>query len=41
MQDKIARAMIRNDKNLLIGLNSFEQSILKEYEIKPGNTFSY
>jgi len=31
--------MIRDDKNILIGLNAFEQSILKEYDIKPGNTF--
>ena len=28
------RAMIRNDKNVLIGLNAFEQTILKEYEIR-------
>jgi hypothetical protein len=38
-QNKIAKAMIRGNKNILIGLNAFEQSILKEYEIKPGNTF--
>jgi hypothetical protein len=38
-QDKIARAMIRDDMNILIGLNVFEQSILKEYDIKLGNTF--
>lgn len=38
-QDKIVKAMIRDDKNTLIGLNVFEQSILKEYDIKPGNTF--
>ena len=37
-QDKIFRAMTRDDKNAFIGLNSFEQSILKEYDIKPGNT---
>jgi hypothetical protein len=30
--------MDRDDKNLLIGLNAFEQSILKEYDIKSGNT---
>jgi hypothetical protein len=38
-QNKIAKAMIRGNKNVLIGLNAFEQSILKEYEIKAGNTF--
>ena len=38
-QDKIVRAMIRDDKNILIGLNAFEQSILKEYDIKAGNNF--
>jgi hypothetical protein len=37
-QNKIAKSMIRGNKNILIGLNTFEQSILKEYEIKPGNT---
>jgi hypothetical protein len=36
-QDKILRAMARDGKNILIGLNAFEQSILKEYGIKPGN----
>jgi hypothetical protein len=39
IQDKIARAMTKANKNILIGLNAFEQSILKEYDIKPGNTF--
>ncbi len=37
-QDKIVKAMIRGDKNVLIGLNAFEQSILNEYDIKAGNT---
>ena len=38
-QDKIVRGMIRNEKSALIGLNAFEQSILKEYGIKSGNSF--
>jgi hypothetical protein len=37
-QDKVFRAMDRDDKNMLIGLNAFELSIFKEYDIKPGNT---
>ena len=31
--------MVQNEKNVLVGLNSFEQSLLSEYGIKPGNTF--
>ena len=38
-QDKIVRGITRNEKSTLIGLNAFEQSILKEYGIKSGNTF--
>lgn len=38
-QDKIVRAMVQNEKNVLVGLNAFEQSLLEEYEIKAGNTF--
>lgn len=38
-QDKIVRAMVQNEKNVLVGLNSFEQSLLREYDIRPGNTF--
>tara|TARA_B110000014_G_scaffold262730_1_gene257403 strand:+ start:2132 stop:2866 length:735 start_codon:yes stop_codon:yes gene_type:complete len=38
-QDKIVRGITRNEKSILIGLNAFEQSILKEYGIKSGNTF--
>jgi hypothetical protein len=38
-QDKIVSGMIRNEKSTLIGLNAFEQSILKEYGIKSGNIF--
>ena len=38
-QDKILQGMFRNEENILIGLNAFEQSILSAYEIKNGNTF--
>jgi hypothetical protein len=38
-QNKIIRGMYNNPKNVYIGLNKFEQSLLKEYDIKPGNTF--
>jgi hypothetical protein len=38
-QDKIVRGMFKNEVNVLVGLNAFEQSLLSEYGIKPGNTF--
>ena len=38
-QGKIVRGMVQNDKNVLVGLNSFEQSLLRAYDIRPGNTF--
>ncbi|QPJ64693.1 MAG: hypothetical protein G3M78_04520 [Candidatus Nitrohelix vancouverensis] len=38
-QNKIVRGMVQNDQNAYVGLNKFEQSLLKEYDIKPGNTF--
>ena len=38
-QDKILKGMIRNQNNVLVGLNAFETSLLGEYEIKNGNTF--
>ena len=38
-QDKIVRGMIQQVKNIYVGLNKFEQSLLKEYEIKTGNSF--
>ena len=38
-QDKIIKAMIRSKKEVLIGLNAFEQSLLNEYEIRYGNIF--
>ena len=38
-QNKILEGMIRNENNVLIGLNAFEQSFLGEYDIKNGNTF--
>jgi hypothetical protein len=38
-QAKIAQAMVQNKKDIYVGLNQFEQSLLKEYDIKPGNTF--
>ena len=38
-QDKIIKAMVRSKKEVLIGLNAFEQSLLKEYEIRYGNIF--
>jgi hypothetical protein len=38
-QGKIVKGMIRSEKELLIGLNAFELSLLKEYDIKTGNTF--
>ena len=36
---KILEGMIRNERNVLVGLNAFEQSLLGEYDIKTGNTF--
>ena len=38
-QSKILEGMFRNEENVLVGLNAFEQSILSAYEIKNGNTF--
>ena len=38
-QDKIVKGMVRSSENVLIGLNAFELSLLKEYDIKTGNTF--
>lgn len=38
-QGKIVRGMAQNENNVLVGLNSFEQSLLSEYDIRPGNTF--
>ena len=38
-QDKIVKGMVRNEKHAFVGLNAFELSLLKEYEIKTGNTF--
>lgn len=38
-QGKIVRGMVQNENNVLVGLNSFEQSLLREYDIRPGNTF--
>jgi hypothetical protein len=38
-QGKIGQAMAQNKKNIYVGLNRFEQSLLREYVIKPGNTF--
>lgn len=38
-QKKIAQGMVQNKKDIYVGLNQFEQSLLKEYDIKPGNTF--
>ena len=38
-QGKIVRGMVQNDKNVLVGLNSFEQSLLRAYDIRHGNTF--
>lgn len=38
-QDKIVRGMVQNEKDVLVGLNAFEQSLLREYDIRPGNTF--
>lgn len=37
-QDKIVRAMMKNEKNVLVGLNAFEHSLMEEYGIKSGNT---
>ena len=40
-QDKISKSMNRNnDDYILIGLSKFEQSMLKKYDIKYGNTFN-
>ena len=38
-QNKILEGMFRNEEHVLVGLNAFEQSIFKAYEIKNGNTF--
>ena len=38
-QKKITQAMAENRKDIYVGLNQFEQSLLREYDIKPGNTF--
>ena len=38
-QDKIVRVMIRQKKNIYVGLTKLEQSLLKEYGIQNGNTF--
>jgi hypothetical protein len=38
-QDKIVRGIVQNEENILVGLNAFEQSLLREYDIQPGNTF--
>jgi len=38
-QNKIVRGMVQNEENILVGLNAFEQSLLREYDIQPGNTF--
>ena len=38
-QEKIVKGLIRNKENVLVGLNAFELSLLKEYEITTGNTF--
>ena len=39
-QEKIVKGLIRNEENVLVGLNAFELSLLKEYEIITGNTFT-
>jgi hypothetical protein len=38
-QEKIAQAMAQGRNEIYVGLNQFEQSLLREYDIKPGNTF--
>jgi hypothetical protein len=38
-QQKIVRSMYNNASDVYVGLNKFEQSLLKEYDIKAGNTF--
>ena len=38
-QGKIVKAMSQSEKNVYVGLNEFEQSLLREYDIKPGHTF--
>jgi len=38
-QGKLIDGMVKNDKNVLLGLNTFELSLLKEYGIQSGNTF--
>ena len=38
-QNKILEGIFRNEEEVLVGLNAFEQSILNAYEIKNGNTF--
>jgi len=38
-QQKIVRSMYQNNSEVYVGLNKFEQSLLKEYDIKSGNTF--
>ena len=39
-QEKIVKGLIRDEENVLVGLNAFELSLLKEYEIITGNTFT-
>ncbi len=38
-QAKIVNGILKNEKNVLVGLNAFEQSLLREYGFKPGNKF--
>jgi hypothetical protein len=38
-QGKIVKNMSQNANDVYVGLNQFEQSLLREYDIKPGNTF--
>jgi hypothetical protein len=38
-QGKLIDGMVKNDKDIMLGLNTFELSLFKEYGIKAGNTF--
>jgi hypothetical protein len=38
-QNKIIRGINQSENDVYVGLNKFEQSLLKVYGIKPGNTF--
>jgi hypothetical protein len=38
-QGKIVKTLSQNGQEVYVGLNEFEQSLLREYDIKPGNTF--